>query len=242
LAQALKESSAIVFTGAGVSTNSGIADFRSKNGFYSKYHEDDLSVEHFFNHTEAFYDAFTEKFGPVFKAQPNDTHLILGQLEKLGYIKGVITQNVDRLHQKGGSEKVIEFHGNIFDYDLIAITSSSEMKYKVVNFDIPYTKVFYDGKFHYQSGHYIYKPQVVLYGEGITKWSESVRLAQSCDVHIIMGTSFLVSPFNMISYENHHPNLKVFIINNEPINYYGECTQIIGDTSKILKELIEILK
>lgn len=242
LAKALQESSAVIFTGAGVSTNSGIADFRSKDGFYSKYHEEDLSVEHFFDHTDAFYHAFNEKFGPVFAAQPNDTHLILGQLEKEGYIKGIITQNVDRLHQKGGSKNVIEFHGNIYEYDLIDITNRHELKYRIINYDIPYHKVFFDHKFHYRVGQYIYKPQVVLYGEAICKWSESVRLAQSSDLHIIMGTSYLVSPFNMISGQNHHKDLNVFVINKEPIEYHGPCTQIIGDTSDILQQVQKILK
>jgi NAD-dependent SIR2 family protein deacetylase len=91
-------------------------------------------------------------------------------------------------------------------------------------------------------GSYIYKPQVVLYGEGISKWSESVTLAQSADIHIIMGTSFLVRPFNMISYENRNRNLEVFIINNEPVEYNGPCTQIIGDTSEILKELLKKIR
>ena len=242
LVEALKTKKAVVFTGAGVSTNSGISDFRSTEGFYSKYHEEDLSIETFLNKPDQFYVAFQEKFALVFDAKPNKTHTILAELESVGLIKGVITQNVDRLHQKAGSKNVIEFHGNIFCYDLIQITNASKQLYHLIQADIPYTKVISQGIFNYKMGSYIYKPQVVLYGEGISKWSESVTLAQSAGIHIIMGTSFLVSPFNMISYENRNKNLEVFIINNEPVKYNGPCTQIIGDTSDILTELLKKIR
>lgn len=242
LAEALKKSPAVVFTGAGVSTNSGIPDFRGTEGFYKKYHEEDLAIESFFNKTDYFYTAFQEKFSNVFKAKPNDTHRILADLEQKGYINGIITQNVDRLHQQAGSKNVIEFHGNIYLYSLIDVTSKKLMNYRIIEEDIPYEHIVTDGQIKYRQGRYLYKPQVVLFGEGITEWGPSVEMSNQVKVHIIMGTSFLVSPFNMISYENREPDLEVFVINNEPINYYGTCTQIIGDTSNILKELMELLR
>ena len=242
LANALKASPAVVFTGAGVSTNSGIPDFRSETGFYKKYHEDDLAIEAYFNDPDKFYTAFWEKFSSVFDAKPNDTHKILADLEIDGYIKGIITQNVDRLHQKGGSKKVIEFHGNIYDYDLIHVTDKKRQLYRIINSDIPVYSIMNGDQLAYRQGKYIYKPQVVLYGEGITKWSESLLLSNAVKTHIIIGTSYLVSPFNMISYNNPNRDLEVFVINNEPIDYQGHVTQIIGDCSEILKELMTYLK
>lgn len=237
LAEALKESPAVVYTGAGVSTNSGIPDFRGTEGFYKKYHEDDLAIEAFFRDTDKFYVAFQEKFSHVFKAKPNDTHTILSELEDMGLIKGIITQNVDRLHHAAGSKEIIEFHGNIFTYDMISITDKRLMNYRIIQSDIDINQIREEDKILYKNGRYFYKPQVVLFGEGITKWSESALLSRKTNVHIIMGTSYQVSPFNMLSYENKSKDLKVFVINNEPIEYYGSYTQIIGDTSEILKKL-----
>ncbi len=242
LAQALKSSPGVVFTGAGVSTNSGIPDFRSETGFYNKYHEDDLAIEAYFNNPDKFYNAFLEKFSSVFDAKPNDTHKILAELEELGFLKGIITQNVDRLHQKGGSKEVIEFHGNIFDYNMIQITDKNKQLYRIIQSNVPIQSILNENQIEYRNGNYLYKPQVVLYGEGITKWSESVSLSNTVKTHIIIGTSYVVSPFNMISYDNKYDDLQVFIINNEPIDYHGHATQIIGDCSEILRELMTYIK
>ncbi|MBN2796385.1 MAG: hypothetical protein JXR88_13320 [Clostridia bacterium] len=242
LAEALKHSPGIVYTGAGVSTNSGIPDFRSKEGFYQKYHEDDLSIDAFFRNIDEFYIAFQEKFSSVFQAKPNDTHLILANLEKKGYINGIITQNVDRLHQSAGSKNVFEFHGNIFEYDLIEILNKDQHLFKTIECNVPVEHLRTEDQLQYKiTMKKVYKPNVVLYGEGIKYFRESIQLSLKHQVHIIMGTSFTVSPFNMLSYENKSPNLKVFVINNKPIDYYSvnnaEVIQIIGDTSEILKEL-----
>lgn len=247
LAKCLKEEQAVIYTGAGVSTNSGIADFRGENGFYKKYHEDDLSVQAFFRDTNQFYVAFQEKFSSVFHAQPNLTHQILAELENDGYIAGIITQNVDRLHQKAGSKNVIEFHGNIFEYDLIDIMDKRKGHYKIVHENVPYHTLTNDEILTFRlSDRKVYKPKVVLFGEDISFWQESVELSKRYNLHIIMGTSFLVTPFNRLSYENKHADLKVFVINNEPITYYNvnnaEIIQIIGDTSEILEELKKELR
>lgn len=241
LAKDLMKSKTLVFTGAGVSTNSGIPDFRGTEGFYKTHHEDDLAIGSLFKNTDFFYEAFQKRFSSVFLAKPNQTHKILASLESDGLLYGIITQNVDRLHHKAGSKNVIEFHGNIFYYDLIKVRPNKSKSYRILEEDIPYTAISEGETIHYRvDDTTFYKPQVVLFGEAISSWSESVQLAKECDVHIIMGTSYLVYPFNMISYEN--PNAKVYVINNEPIEYKGKCTQIIGDTSDILKSLLKIIK
>lgn len=236
----LKKSPAVVFTGAGVSTNSGIPDFRGSEGFYKTHHEEELAVNALFKNPEKFYTAFQKRFTSVFHAKPNKTHEILADLEALGYIKGIITQNVDRLHQKGGSKHVIEFHGNIFFYDLIKLNRRNN-SYRFLKEDVPYTEIANKDIINYKiDDQTFYKPQVVLFGEGISSWSESVELAKTSDLHIIMGTSYQVYPFNMVSYEN--PQAKVYVINNEPIEYNGRCKQIIGDSSDLLIKLIKMLK
>ena len=110
----IEESNNIVFFGgAGVSTESGIPDFRSKDGLYNmkyKYHpEEILSMTFFVNHTEEFYEFYKDKLNSL-KYEPNITHKVLAKLENMGKLKAVVTQNIDGLHQKAGSKIVYELH------------------------------------------------------------------------------------------------------------------------------------
>ena len=113
----IKNSNNIVFFGgAGVSTESGIPDFRSKDGLYNQKYkyppEEILSHTFFINKTEEFYKFYREKLNSL-KYKPNITHYKLAELEKEGKVKAIITQNIDGLHQKAGSKKVLELHGSV---------------------------------------------------------------------------------------------------------------------------------
>ena len=115
--QLVKNSNNIVFFGgAGVSTESGIPDFRSKDGLYNQKYkyppEEILSHTFFIRNTEEFYKFYKEKMNSL-KYEPNITHIKLSELEKQGKLKAVITQNIDGLHQKAGNKNVLELHGSI---------------------------------------------------------------------------------------------------------------------------------
>lgn len=117
LKKLVEESNNIVFFGgAGVSTESGIPDFRSKDGLYNQKYkyspEIILSHSFFLNNTKEFYDFYREKMNSL-KYEPNITHRKLAELEEKGKLKAVITQNIDGLHQKAGSKKVLELHGSV---------------------------------------------------------------------------------------------------------------------------------
>ena len=117
LKKLVEESNNIVFFGgAGVSTESGIPDFRSKDGLYNQKYkyspEVILSHSFFLNNTKDFYDFYREKMNSL-KYSPNITHRKLAELEEKGKLKAVITQNIDGLHQKAGSKKVLELHGSV---------------------------------------------------------------------------------------------------------------------------------
>ena len=122
----------VFFGGAGVSTESGIPDFRSADGIYSKTPEELVSHTYYFEHTEEFFEFYKENL--IFKdAEPNPAHYKLAELEKKGKLKAVITQNIDGLHQKAGSKNVLELHGSVHrnycqicnkSYDLDYILSS----------------------------------------------------------------------------------------------------------------------
>lgn len=181
----------VFFGGAGVSTESGIPDFRSSAGIYSKKTypfpaEVMISSDFFYAHPHAFYDFYVhEMIYP--KAEPNEAHLALAKLEEMGKMKAVITQNIDGLHQKAGSKEVLELHGSIHRnrcthcdqfYDL------SQMPYG--KDQVPLCET---------CGHMV-KPEVVLYGEALDQdvMHRAISYIQQADVLLIGGTSLVVYP------------------------------------------------
>ncbi len=179
----------VFFGGAGVSTESGIPDFRSVDGLYNQKYdyppEEILSHTFFVRHTKEFYDFYRDKM-LCFTAKPNKAHLFLAQLEQKGKLLAVITQNIDGLHQQAGSKKVYELHGSVHR-----------------NFCTQCGK-FYDGEFIANSTgipkctacHGLIKPDVVLYEEGLDDYTvtQSVKAIQKADCMIIAGTSLSVYP------------------------------------------------
>lgn len=232
----IKNSSNIVFFGgAGVSTESNIPDFRSENGIYNsisdkKYApETMLSHSFFLNHTEEFYDFYKNKM--VYKeAAPNAAHFSLAKLEEAGRLKAVITQNIDGLHQKAGSQKVIELHGNVNrnyclncgkKFDLDYILNSPEI--------IPYC----------DSCGGLVKPDVVLYEEPLDMdvLKEAIDYVSKADVFIVGGTSLVVYPAaNLINY---YRGNKLVLINQSATSYDKMADIVINDSiGKVLKEII----
>lgn len=178
----------VFFGGAGVSTESGIPDFRSQDGLYHQtydYPPEEIISHHFFlAHPEEFYRFYKDKMIAA-EAQPNQAHLKLAEMEKKGKLDAVITQNIDGLHQKAGSRNVWELHGTVLrnycmecgkQYGLEAVTESS---------GIP--RCTCGG---------MLKPDVVLYEEGLDShvMEEAVRAIAQADLLIVGGTSLVVYP------------------------------------------------
>lgn len=189
LQQWIDESHHIVFFGgAGVSTESGIPDFRSQDGLYHQtydYPPEEIISHHFFlAHPEEFYRFYKDKMIAA-EAQPNQAHLKLAEMEQKGKLDAVITQNIDGLHQKAGSSNVWELHGTVLrnycmtcgkQYGLEAVTQSS-------------------GVPRCSCGGML-KPDVVLYEEGLDSHvlEESIRAIAQADLLIVGGTSLVVYP------------------------------------------------
>nr|WP_191987323.1 NAD-dependent protein deacylase [Lapidilactobacillus bayanensis] len=205
LATAIKAAHKIVFlTGAGVSTHSGIPDYRSKTGLYaaSAAPEYLLSHDNLQDHPADFYEFVTQRmYYP--DAQPN---LIHQEIAALCNDKGeLITQNVDGLDKKAGNQHVIEFHGNL--YDLYCQTCAKRVTYAE-----------YARDFHHAKDGGIIRPRIVLYGEAIdsSKSDRSVAAIAAADLIMIVGTSFRVYPFaQLLQYRS--AAAQIFAINNEPI-------------------------
>lgn len=217
-----KSSNIVFFGGAGVSTESGIPDFRSVDGLYStKYkYPPEMMVSHSFfrSNTEDFYDFYINKM--IFlDAKPNSAHIKLAQLEKEGKLKAVITQNIDGLHQKAGSKNVLELHGSVHRNYCMGCGKFYDVNFIVSSGGIP--KCSCGG---------IVKPDVVLYEESLDSnvIEKSVEFIEKADVLIVGGTSLVVYPAaGLINYFN---GSKLILINKTSTQMDRKADLVINDS------------
>ena len=178
----------VFFGGAGVSTESGIPDFRSTDGLYHQQYdyppETILSHSFFMRNPEEFYRFYKNKM-LCLDAKPNMAHKKLAELEKAGKLKAVITQNIDGLHQAAGSKEVLELHGSVYRNYCMKCGKFYDAEYMLHAEGVPTCSC----------GGMI-KPDVVLYEEGLdmTVMSKSIQAIRDADVLIIGGTSLIVYP------------------------------------------------
>ena len=234
----IRDSNNIVFFGgAGVSTASGLPDFRSATGLYNKENNSNYSPEYMLSHE--FFTDHPDEFMTYVKEnlmidgiKPNACHFALAKLEKMGKLKGVITQNIDNLHQDAGSKSVVELHGNLADYYCIDCGKS---------YDASFVKSF-DGKATCKDCGGTVRPNIVLYGEGLDQnnISYAVNLISNADVLIIGGTSLAVYPAaGLIDF---YKGNKLIVINKEPTSRDQFANYVLsGDISKIMDQLVEEL-
>jgi len=224
----------VFFGGAGVSTESGIPDFRSENGIYNtlkKYGEPPetiLSHSYFLNNTGKFYKYYKENIVHT-TAKPNDAHLAIAKLEKLGKIKAVITQNIDDLHQKAGSEEVYELHGSIMRNYCMDCGASYDLDYIINSEEIPVCN---------KCGGLV-KPDVVLYQEPLDNdiMRKSIEHIANADALIIGGTSLVVYPAaGLIEY---FKGDNLILINKGTTSYDDYANLVINESiGKVFKEVI----
>ncbi|MDY3773512.1 MAG: NAD-dependent protein deacylase [Eubacterium sp.] len=219
----IEESDNIVFFGgAGVSTESNIPDFRSVDGLYNQQYdfppETILSHSFFLRNTEEFFRFYRNKM--IFPdAEPNKAHLALAQLEKEGKLKAVITQNIDGLHQKAGSQEVIELHGSVLRNYCMKCRKFYNLKDIISQEGIP--KCSCGGTI---------KPDVVLYEEGLDSYllEKAIHYIQNADILIIGGTSLAVYPAaGLIDY--YHGN-KLVLINKSKTARDAHANLVINDS------------
>ena len=218
----INESNNIVFFGgAGVSTESGIPDFRSKDGLYNQKYkyppEMILSHTFFMNYTDEFYKFYREKMNSL-KYSPNITHIKLAELEKSGKLKAVITQNIDGLHQKAGSKTVYELHGSVLRNYCMKCHKFYDAEYVFNSTDIPKCKC-----------NGVIKPDVVLYEEGLdeTILSNSILALQKADLLIVAGTSLTVYPASGLI--NYFKGNNMVLINKDVTPYDNMANLVINE-------------
>ena len=179
----------VFFTGAGVSTASGIPDFRSQDGLYHQKYTDPpekiLSHSYFMEHTAEFFEFYRDKM-LYLNVRDSYVHQFIAQLEKEGKSVNVITQNIDGLHQKAGSSHVLELHGSVLRNYCMNCHQARSAQFIKESVGIPKCSVC--------GG--IIKPDVVLYEEGLDEkiLYQAIRVLDEADVCVIMGTSLVVYP------------------------------------------------
>ncbi len=215
--------STVFFGGAGVSTESGIPDFRSQDGLYHQkyaYPPEEIISHSFFMHdTEEFYRFYKDRM--IYEdAKPNRTHKVLVEMEKKGLCDAVITQNIDGLHQAAGSKNVIELHGSVLRNTCMRCGKKYDLNYVMEHEGVPRCE---------KCGG-IVKPDVVLYEEGLNEEDieNAIRAIEEAEVLIIGGTSLVVYPAaGMIRY---YRGNKLVLINRSSTPYDNYANLVFHDS------------
>ena len=219
----------IFFTGSGVSTDSGLKSFRGKDGLYStlykgKYRpEEVLSSDFFCSHRKIFLEYVEEELN-INGIKPNKGHLALAELEKIGILKAVITQNIDDLHQMAGNKNVLELHGSLKRWYCLSCGKKS------------------DKNFSCNCGG-IVRPDVTLYGENLNQdvVNEAIYQIEQADTLIVAGTSLTVYP--AAYYLRYFNGKNLIIINNENTQYDNNASLVLNSNfTEVMTKVLNVLK
>jgi len=233
-----KSKKAVVLTGSGISTGSGIQTFRGKDGLWKKYDPDKFTIDYFKQNPKDFWITARELFIPLLDAKPSVSHTVLAELESMGIIKAVITQNIDGLHQKAGSKNVLELHGNGRKLKCILCGEEYDLESyldKINNDDIPRCK---------KCNSYL-KPDAILFGEMLPRntYLKAIYYSYTSDVMLVIGTSLMVEPAGSLPFQAKEKGAKIVSINIEktPIDEISEYS-LIGKSDHILEKLLNEIK
>ena len=223
-----------VFTGAGISVESGIPPFRGEDGLWAKYDPIILDLDFYNSRTNESWPIIKELFFDFFgKAKPNAAHLVLAEWEQKGIINDIITQNIDNLHQEAGNKNVYEFHGTASSF----ICTECSAIYKVSEMILTNTAP----RCEKPTCKGLLKPNFIFFGEGIpTKaYEASLYAAQNSDVFIIIGTTGEIMPASQIPIIAKQNGAKIIEINIADSNFTSNITDIFlsGKASEILEKI-----
>ncbi|MGV7225458.1 MAG: SIR2 family NAD-dependent protein deacylase [Nitrosopumilus sp.] len=224
----------IVFvTGAGISQESGIPTFRGKDGLWRNHDAMKLAtIDAFYDNPKLVWEWYNERRMNIFQAQPNPGHKAIAELEK--YVEVVVlTQNIDGLHQKSGSSRVLELHGSIVKIKCSVCNYKEEILTEISELP-PLCKC----------GN-ILRPDVVWFGESLPQdvWKNAINFANNCDLMVIAGTSLIVSPANTLPIYAKQNNAILVEINPEDTDMSGEMDILIRNTSaESIPKLVSLFK
>lgn len=223
----------VFFGGAGVSTESGIPDFRSAHGVYRKAHEgrsyeEMLSIQYFARHPDEFW-TFYRSVMLYPDAKPNAAHLALARLEQAGKLSAVVTQNIDELHQRAGSRHVLELHGTVYRNSCTRCGKVYNLRHILDS----------EGTPHCDCGGLL-RPDIVMYGEALDDdvMEAAVRAIRECDLLLVGGTSLVVYPAaGLLTYRR--PGTKLALINRDSTSFDEGADLVIRENiAQVLDEAI----
>lgn len=227
----------VALTGAGSSTPSGIPDFRSQgSGLWTRYAPMEVaSLTAFKRDPERFYKWFHPLVIHILESQSNPAHLALAELEKNQFLRTIITQNIDGLHQQAGSQNVLEVHGTLNTLTCIGcyqqVTANEFAELYLEQNIIPHCN---------QCNNYL-KPDVVLFEEQLPAriWLKARQAAEGCDLMIVAGTSLIVSPVAQLPEQAWKNGAKIILINKSP-TYMDEHADVLihGDVAEIIPAIV----
>jgi len=234
----MSSSHAVAFTGAGISTPSGIPDFRSPgSGLWSQVDPMEVaSIWSFRRRPEAFYEWVRPMIQMFREAQPNPAHLALAQLESMGLLHAVITQNIDELHQRAGSTRVLELHGHMREATCLSC-------YKIVPANERLMHAIEEGQVPRCECGGVLKPNVVLFGEMLPMdvLTEAEREARACDVMLVAGSSLEVVPAAELPAMALRAGARLIIVNRQPTSLDRRADVVIhGDVADVLPRIVEL--
>lgn len=235
----------VVFTGAGVSTESGIPDFRSPGGLWDRFDPDDFTIGKFLRSAQTRRKQWRILIagGALAEAQPNRAHLAVAELEKIGKLNCVITQNIDNLHQKAGNapEKVYELHGNMRWLKCLSCgdrVSVSEMFRETALQEM-------DGFPFCAKCQGLMKPDVIFFGEALPEKTlrDATWQARNCDLLLVIGSSLVVYPAAYMPMYAKDAGARLVIINRDETPYDSEADVLLqGSAGEIMSRILDAVK
>jgi NAD-dependent deacetylase len=230
----------VAFTGAGHSTASGIPDFRSPgSGLWENANPMLVaSIWGFRLNPKSFYDWIRPMATTLFSAIPNPAHVALADLERMGHLRAVITQNIDNLHQKAGSGRVLELHGHLREATCVRC-------YQEVSVDPMIEQFLRGGKVPRCQCGGVFKPNVILFGEQlpVRVLNAAMKEARRCDLILVAGSSLQVTPAADIPPLATECGAKAIIVNLQPTHFDSSADVVIhGDVTEVLPRIVEALE
>lgn len=225
-----------VFTGAGISVESGIPPFRGKDGLWEKYDPYFLHINYFLNNPKKSWELNKKLFYSMFsESKPNRAHQVVADLEKKGFVDAVITQNIDNLHQEAGSKNVYEFHGTY--KNLVCIDCEEKVVFKEEYLkDLPPRCDKCNG---------LLKPDYIFFGEGIPQkaYQASIKEAETADVFLVIGTTGEVTPASLIPNFASKNGATIIEVNIERSNFTNRITDhfLQGKATAVMDKLYKRL-
>ena len=239
----LNSKSTIALTGAGVSTKSGIPDFRGTNGLWTKVDPSKFaSINGFLSDPKAWWEMALELAPTILAAKPNPAHTKLVELEKLGYLDGIITQNVDGLHQQAGSQNVVEVHGSLFS------GTCTVCQYKMGRKDLERMIKKHQIPVMCTSCGGLVKLDTVFFGEALPQQELAIAIefARKCQLMLAIGSYLVVYPVASIPTIAQQSGAQLIIINQEPTPFDSEADLVFtaeaGETLTAIVKAVKKLK